>query len=86
MDTGLTGLAIKQKGVLRLQVAEKVSEFSTEVDNNINAPSVRSMMIGPLFNKSNQVTGVIQLINKLEDNPITDLEAEEFATLLPTIA
>jgi hypothetical protein len=59
MDTGLTGLAIKQKGVLRLQVAEKVSEFSTEVDNNINAPNVRSMMIGPLFNKSNQVKGVI---------------------------
>jgi hypothetical protein len=35
-------------------------------------------MIGPLFNDEGKLKGIVQLINKLDDKQISEIEAYEF--------
>lgn len=51
-ENGITGIAIKEKRVVKLQSYDKQTEFSVEIDNNIEAPVVKSMMVGPLYNEA----------------------------------
>jgi hypothetical protein len=37
-ENGITGISIKEKRVVVLQTYDKQSEFSVEIDNNIEAP------------------------------------------------
>ena len=85
-ENGLTGISIREKRVITLQSYDKHTDFSVEIDNNIDISVVKSMMIGPLFNEAGKLKGVIQLLNKLDDKQITDHEVNEFSQLLPTIA
>ena len=78
-ENGLTGIAIREKRVVTLQSYDKHTEFSIEIDNNIDISVVKSMLIGPLYNEAGKLKGVIQLLNKIDDKPITDHEATEFA-------
>jgi len=64
--------------VVVLQTYDKQSEFSPEIDNNIEAPMIKSMMIGPLFNDKGKLKGIVQLINKFDDKQISEIEIYEF--------
>lgn len=58
-ENGLTGIAIKERRVVTMQSYDKHSDFSVEIDNNIDISVVKSMMIGPLFNEAGKLKGII---------------------------
>lgn len=60
--------------------------YAAEVDNSIASPVINNLMIGPLFDTTGRLRGVIQLINKTGSDPISFQDEREFKKLLPTVA
>jgi hypothetical protein len=82
---GLTGIAIREKRVVRLQDSDSWQYYSGDVDNCTSLPQLRTLMIGPMYTRDGQCKGVVQMINKLSGD-ITDAEMADFSTILPAIA
>ena len=57
-----------------------------EVDNAAGVPAIRNMMIGPCFDTEGKLRGLIQLINKNDNDIITENDRTEFVSLCPTVA
>lgn len=85
-DRGITGIAMKTG---EIQVVPKGAYdvlYAAEVDNSIASPVINNLMIGPLFDTTGRLRGVIQLINKTGSDPISFQDEREFKKLLPTVA
>lgn len=85
-DRGVTGLAISSRSVQLVPDGEFHIHYAPEVDNSVGARAVASCLIGPCFDSSGLLRGVIQLINKQGSEPITYQDEREFANLLSTVA
>ena len=85
-DRGITGHAISRKEVLVVKDGEQEKEYLAEVDNAAGVAVIRNMMIGPCFDTSGTLRGLIQLVNKEGENPISENERIEFVNLCPTVA
>lgn len=86
INIGCTGQAIYSKKVVYFNKEKREYSFSTEIDNQIGVPYVDSLMIGPLYDTEGNLRGVIQLVNKLENQRITEKDEIEFRSMLPSIA
>lgn len=84
-DVGVTGHAIRTKQSVIMQPTEKSQYYSGDVDNCIEATNIKSMLVGPMYSDDGTCKGVIQLINKNGDKPITSDEIFEFEQFLPVI-
>ncbi|CDW86108.1 UNKNOWN [Stylonychia lemnae] len=86
MTIGFTGRAISKRKVLISLQGEKGSEnFSSEIDNFLNVPRIRNMMVGPIEDMNGEIRGVIQFINK-KDKPSIDASDEiELKTIIPAL-
>ena len=85
-DRGITGHAITQREVLVVKDGEQEKEYLAEVDNAAGVAVIRNMMIGPCFDTNGTLRGLIQLVNKKGENPISENERIEFVNLCPTVA
>lgn len=71
-DRGITGIAIQTKEVQVVQNGDHNHLFAAEIDNSIGIAVVSNCLIGPCFDSTGQLRGVIQLVNKLDTlEPIT---------------
>ena len=48
--------------------------------------AIKNMIIGPIIDSKGALKGIIQLINKNGDEPITEADEKEMKSLLPVIA
>ena len=78
-------MALRENQVITLVGSEKWQYYSGDLDNCIDVPIVRTMMIGPLVTNDGQCKGVIQLINK-HGGVISQAEQYEFSQMLQPIA
>ena len=85
-DRGVTGLAITSRSVQAVPEGEFHIHYAPEVDNSVGARAVASCLIGPCFDSTGRLRGVIQLINKQGSEPISFQDEREFANLLSTVA
>ena len=85
-DRGVTGLAISSRSVQAVPDGEFHIHYAPEVDNSVGARAVASCLIGPCFDSTGKLRGVIQLINKQGSEPITYQDEREFENLLSTVA
>ena len=70
-DRGVTGLAISTRSVQLVPDGEFHIHYAPEVDNSVGARTVACCLIGPCFDSTGQLRGVIQLVNKYGSEPIT---------------
>ena len=59
--------------------------FASEVDNTVGVAAIKNMIIGPIFDSKGVLKGIIQLINKVDNDPITESDERELSSLLPII-
>ena len=85
-DRGITGIAIAAKKVQVVHNGDYNVSYAAEVDNSIGLAVVKNCLIGPCFDTQGQLRGLIQLVNKLDVEPISMQDEREFANLLPTVA
>lgn len=85
-DRGVTGLAITTREVQSVPDGEFHIHYAPEVDNSVGARAVTSCLIGPCFDSTGRLRGVIQLINKQGSEAITYQDEREFENLLSTVA
>ena len=63
-DRGLTGTAIVSKEVIVVPLGDNQQGFLPEVDNVAGVAAIHNMMLGPCYDTSGRMRGLIQLINK----------------------
>lgn len=51
---------------------EDEQEFCLEVDNTIQVMDYENALVCPMFDNKNRLKGVIHLINKLDEEPISE--------------
>ena len=61
-------------------------QFAPEIDNCIGLQPIQNCMIGPCFDSSCQLRGMVYLYNKKKGLPITQKDEKEFENLLPSVA
>ena len=59
--------------------------FLPEVDNAAGIAMIYNMMIGPCYDSKGIMRGLIQLINKVGEELITENDRKEFVNLCPTV-
>ncbi len=85
-NIGLTGLAIAKKHLIVSQSGQRDRGFAPEVDNYMNCNKIGNMLIGAMVDKTGQVMGVLQLINKCgPEEKITEQDQIELMALLPAL-
>jgi len=62
-----------------------VPNFASEVDNTVGVAAIKNMMVGPIHDMKGNLKGIIQLINKNEDDAITEQDEIELNSLLISI-
>ena len=60
--------------------------YLPEVDNAASVAGIKNMVIGPCFDTEGKLRGIIQLINKSGDEPISENDRIEIINLCPTVA
>lgn len=65
---------------------EDEQEFCLEVDNTIQVMDYENVLVCPMFDRNNKLKGVIHLINKLDDEPITENDMNELLSICPPIS
>ena len=56
------------------------------MDNATSVSGIKNMVIGPCFDTEGKLRGLIQLINKSGDDPISENDRIEIVNLCPTVA
>lgn len=85
-NIGCTGNAIAKKKVVYFNKSQRDLFFSGEIDNSVGVQYVDSLMIGAMYDTDGQLRGVIQLINKLDGQQITEQDVVELQSMLSSIA
>ena len=62
-DKGVLGYAIKNKSIKKVNDTSKEPIFFKDVDNSTGYQT-KNLLAVPLFNKDNEVLGVIEFLNK----------------------
>ena len=84
-DRGLTGHALRTGKVQMIQDGEYNQGFAVEIDNSVGSPHIANCMIGPCYDNDGQLRGVVQLINKCNNEAISFQDEREFENLLTTV-
>ena len=63
-----------------------MSTYAAEIDNCHNLSKVESLIVSPIFDKKGELKGVIQLLNKLGGERISEQDVVEIGSLLPALA
>jgi hypothetical protein len=74
---GLSGKASLKKKIIVNHIGDKDPNFSSEIDNFLGLYKVDNMLIAPFLDKTGEVRGVIQLINKIGKPKIPDQDEIE---------
>ncbi len=61
---GLTWHAIENRKVLSAPLGERDIRYSTNTDNIVNVVRVNNILIGPFYDTTGQLRGVVHLVNK----------------------
>lgn len=70
----MTGYVFKNRSIYFSNKPAKDAKWNPDIDNLSTAGDVRNFMIGALLDTQNRPVGVVQLINKKDDKPITDID------------
>ncbi len=71
---GVTGHVFKSRSIYYSNKPAKDAKWNPDIDNLSTAGDVRNFMIGALLDTQNRPVGVVQLINKRDDKPITEID------------
>jgi len=85
-NSGLSGQVFTTGELLVCNDAEKETAFVDEVDNQPKVRNVRNFMIGPVYGEDKKLpVGVIQFINKTNEQQIDDADRQRFNDLADLI-
>ena len=84
-ESGCTGAAIKLSKPIHFTKGQlKPGNFAEDIDNIVGAQAVESMIVYPIIFEG-KLHGVIQLVNKLYGEPVTESDVRELGALIPTL-
>jgi hypothetical protein len=74
INLGLAGQAIQKKEPLIFMDGEENQDFCMEIDNSIQVMDYENVLVCPMFDNTGQLKGVIHMINKMNDEPISSTD------------
>lgn len=82
INGGISGIAFSQNEVIWTNSADKETNFVNTIDNQSSSSEVKNFLIGPVIGKNGQPNGVIQFINRIDENgdiaEITQQDVDKF--------
>lgn len=82
---GCTGYALEKNRVIYFNKGETMSQFQNEIDNCMGLHQVESLLISPIRDSNGTLRAVIQLVNKMNGEKISNKEVEEISALAPSL-
>ena len=81
MNSGISGMVFPKGAVAFSNSADKETNFVGEVDNQSTTTEVKNFLIGTVFGKGGKPNGVIQFINKIDENgALTEIKQRDIDT------
>jgi hypothetical protein len=68
MNSGISGIVFTSGGLHWSNSADKETNFVSEVDNQSTTAQVKNFIVGAVFGKNGKPNGIIQFINKCDEN------------------
>ena len=82
---GCTGQAIERNKIIFYNRGERLQNFENEIDNSPGLNEVESFLVAPIRDCDNKLRGVIQLINRLGGERISQADVHELEQLTPAL-
>ena len=71
-DRGLTGISIRSRKIIISAEGEYDAHFAPEIDKCISSVTVRNCMVGPAYDSEGRLRGVVQCLNKKNEESISN--------------
>ena len=86
VNMGLTGAAVRARRTMAFQDGKDDPRYVLEVDNITQILNYKNVLISPIFDHNDELTGVIHLINKRDQELISVADKEDAAMIFPALA